>query len=99
MLDFSEIFSIFSGGAGIRTLERLSALPVFKTESASPQDPTSQTTCGNSTSPLVLQLVPNSEKHPPLDPELSQVVDAWPTLPEPIRRAILSMVEAGRKGK
>lgn len=31
---------------------------------------------------------------PPLDVDLSRVVEAWPTLPEAIRRAVLAMVEA-----
>jgi hypothetical protein len=31
------------------------------------------------------------------DPELGKLVDAWPTLPEPIRRAILALVESGRR--
>jgi hypothetical protein len=30
----------------------------------------------------------------PLDADLVRVVEAWPTLTEPIRRAILAMVEA-----
>jgi hypothetical protein len=28
------------------------------------------------------------------DPELARLVERWPTLPEPIRRAIVAMVEA-----
>ena len=28
----------------------------------------------------------------PVDPDLRRVVDAWPTLPEPIRRAMLALV-------
>jgi hypothetical protein len=28
----------------------------------------------------------------PLDPDLAAVVDAWPTLPEPIRAGILGMI-------
>jgi hypothetical protein len=31
---------------------------------------------------------------PDTDPELTQVIAAWPTLPEPIRAAILAMVKA-----
>jgi hypothetical protein len=31
------------------------------------------------------------------DPELAAVADAWPTLPEPIRAAILAMVKATTK--
>lgn len=29
-----------------------------------------------------------------LDPELARVVAAWPTLPEPIRRAVLALVSS-----
>ena len=28
------------------------------------------------------------------DPDLAKVVEAWPRLPEPIKRAILAMIEA-----
>ena len=28
----------------------------------------------------------------PTDPELARVVEAWPTLPEPLRRAVLALV-------
>jgi hypothetical protein len=30
------------------------------------------------------------------DPDLARILDAWPTLPAPIRRAILALVESGR---
>ena len=32
------------------------------------------------------------------DPELARIVDAWPTLPEPIRRAIAALVGAAPRG-
>jgi hypothetical protein len=28
------------------------------------------------------------------DPDLARILQAWPTLPEPIRRAILALVES-----
>ena len=31
---------------------------------------------------------------PPIDPELAEVIEAWPTLPPAIREAILSMPRA-----
>jgi hypothetical protein len=31
-----------------------------------------------------------------IDPELGKLVDAWPTLPEPIRLAIRALVESAR---
>jgi hypothetical protein len=34
----------------------------------------------------------------PANPDLARIVDAWPGLAEPIRRAILAMVEAGGGG-
>jgi hypothetical protein len=30
------------------------------------------------------------------DPDLARILDAWPTLPAPIRRAILALVESGQ---
>ena len=44
---------------------------------------------------------PHSPPHSPAkpapdDPRLAVLVEAWPDLPEPIRRAVLAMVEAGR---
>lgn len=32
----------------------------------------------------------------PIDAELARIVDAWGSLPEPIRRALLAMVDASR---
>jgi hypothetical protein len=29
----------------------------------------------------------------PVDPDLARVLNAWPDLPEPIRRAVLALVE------
>ncbi len=36
----------------------------------------------------------SSSGNPPLDDELRRLVDAWPTLPGPVRAGILAMVEA-----
>jgi hypothetical protein len=33
---------------------------------------------------------------PSYDPGLAAIIDAWPTLPEPIRAGILAMVKAAR---
>ena len=33
-----------------------------------------------------------AEPKTPTDPDLSRIVAAWPTLPEPIRRAVLALV-------
>ena len=34
-----------------------------------------------------------------LDPDLAAVVDAWPSLPEPIRAGIIAMVEATQRSE
>jgi hypothetical protein len=38
-----------------------------------------------------------------LDPDLTRILDAWPTLPDPIRRAVMALVETssppGESGK
>jgi hypothetical protein len=36
----------------------------------------------------------DSSATPNSDPDLARLLDAWPTLPEPIRRAILALVES-----
>ena len=33
-----------------------------------------------------------------IDPALAALIDAWTDLPEPVRRGILAMVEAARRG-
>jgi hypothetical protein len=30
-----------------------------------------------------------------IDPDLVRIIDAWPALPEPIRRAMLALISAG----
>ena len=31
----------------------------------------------------------------PSDPDLARLIDAWPTLPGPVRRAVLALVNSG----
>jgi len=31
-----------------------------------------------------------------IDPSLARIIDAWPMLPEPIRRAMVALVESGK---
>jgi hypothetical protein len=31
----------------------------------------------------------------PSDPDLARLIDAWPTLPGPLRRAVLALVNSG----
>jgi hypothetical protein len=34
-----------------------------------------------------------------VDPELARIIDAWPTLPEPIRRTMLALVDARQEDR
>jgi hypothetical protein len=38
------------------------------------------------------------DAEPAIDPALSAIIDAWPTLPEAVRTSILEMVERSRAG-
>jgi hypothetical protein len=33
------------------------------------------------------------------DPDLARIIDAWPTLPGPIRRAMLALIEARQEDR
>ncbi len=55
--------------------------------------PDSETTCDNPPEPLAQTLARETQ----IDPDLARVIDAWPELPEAIRRAMLALVESGRK--
>ena len=47
-----------------------------------------------------LKITPeDAPAHPPTDPELQTVVEAWPTLPAAIRVGILAMVKAAERGE
>ncbi len=41
----------------------------------------------------------SSSGNPPLAPDLRRLVEAWPTLPDPVRAGILAMVEAEAGGR
>ena len=80
-----------SGGARIRTLGTLAGTTVFKTV-ASPDATLYAVKCSH-------RIIDRKHLHFPygpsdLPPDLSRVVAAWPTLPEPIRAGILAMVGA-----
>ena len=45
--------------------------------------------------PLAYSLARKTEN----DRDLARIVDAWPSLPEPIRRAMLALVESGRRDR
>jgi hypothetical protein len=51
-------------------------------------------TSGEGDKPLALALALDSEKPAPVDPDLARVVEAWPDLAEPIRRAVLALVSS-----
>ena len=42
--------------------------------------------------PLAYPLARQSQ----IDPALARIIDPWPTLPDPIRRAMLALVESGK---
>ena len=39
-----------------------------------------------------LSLTPPLHTAAPADPDLARVVEAWPDLPEPLRRAVLALI-------
>ena len=39
---------------------------------------------------------PSGPATPVTDPDLARILDAWPTLPAPIRRAVLALIESGQ---
>jgi hypothetical protein len=42
-----------------------------------------------------LRIFPTGQvQPPPADPDLARVITAWPSLPEPIRRAVLLMIQS-----
>lgn len=41
---------------------------------------------------------PTGPESTPVDPDLQRLVNAWPTLPEPIRAAVLALVGTGPSG-
>jgi hypothetical protein len=40
---------------------------------------------------------PACTSKPEIDPDLARILDAWPTLAEPIRRAVLALVESAAR--
>ena len=51
------------------------------------ENPTNQGISDTSSSDIALHLALN-----PADPDLARVVEAWPSLPEAIRRAVLALI-------
>jgi hypothetical protein len=60
-------------------------LPVFETEPHSAERAGPPTTSADTR-------VPDALRDALIDPDLARVVEAWATLPEPIRRAVLALL-------
>src|SRR5580704_2316204 len=79
-----------SGEGGIRTPGRVAPTPVFKTGAAISERPTLQQ--DTDSVPTVLPTgLPKAVEN---DPDLRAVVEAWPTLADAMKRAIVALVEA-----
>lgn len=87
-----------SGERGIRTLGTVSGTPVFETVPVIPEAiaETEDTAGAASVLPNCLpKSVPESVDSSLDDPRLAALVDAWPALPEPIRDAVETLIQAG----
>jgi hypothetical protein len=62
-------------------------LPAFETDPHPAERPDPPTTSADAP-------VPDALPDALIDPDLIRIVGAWPTLPEPIRRAVLALIEA-----
>jgi hypothetical protein len=47
--------------------------------------------------PLAHSLAHEMQNRPEIDPDLARVLDAWPTLPQPLRDGILAMIDGARR--
>jgi hypothetical protein len=68
------------GGVGV-------APPVFETDPHSTEQPDRPTTSANAP---VADALPDALT----DPDLARIAGAWPTLPEPVRRAMVALIAA-----
>jgi len=66
----------------------------LKSPSESTESLTSNASSENSSPALALPLTFSAPSAPCVDPDLARVVNRWQDLPEPIRRAILALVES-----
>lgn len=76
-----------SGGDGIRTHDDPKAMPVFKT-GANPHNSPGNTADSDKASAVAHAVASK------IDPDLTRLVDAWPTLPAAVKAGIVAMVEA-----
>ena len=74
--------------ARVAQLDRAS---VYGTEDENPQPPCSSKTCIDSEPCACHSLCQTPVKD---DPDLAALLDAWPTLPEPVKAGIVAMVKA-----
>ena len=83
--------AVGDGGAGIRTLETLTGLPVFKTGAKDHSAPPPTTTYGNDEKRLVdlLGAIP---------PDLMELIQLWPNVPVAVRTSVLGMLRATAGG-
>jgi hypothetical protein len=85
-----------SGEGGIRTLGGVAATPVFETQLHSAEDSDLPSTSGDGSWGFVRPFA-QIDLNPPLDyPDLARILDAWPTLPAPIKAALLAVVATAR---
>jgi hypothetical protein len=70
--------------------ERLNG-PVSKTGDANSQPPCNNNTCNNAPDGACRALCRNRAE---IAPDLAHVIDAWPTLPDPIKAAVAAMIDA-----
>ena len=91
-----------NGEGGIRTHGTANRTPVFETgfetigqlTQRGSNKAVSDNQEDGATKRLALCLAHSVEKYP----DLAKLIDAWPTLPEPVKAGIRAMVEAARSG-
>ena len=84
-----EVVRSRSGEGGIRTPGTREGTPVFETGALNPQaSPDKQVT--ESAIPVLPSGLPELVEN---DPDLGRIVTVWPSLPEPVKRAILALLE------
>ena len=71
----------------------------LQTVTAKPQVVAKTSSYQRQTKPLAPQLAPVRPKKASISPELHDLIDAWPELPEAVKAGILAMVNAFRKGE
>src|SRR5262245_268708 len=91
-LIFRDLWSVFSGEGGIRTLGTVARTPVFETHPHSTEGAETASTSGDTLAVLALPLALEGPNTP--DPDLARILAAWPSLPPHIRAAVLVLVQS-----